>query len=84
MNIIGVFVDILLEKNPERYAGYVVYKNDKKVIYVVVLKVIYGILQAALLWYKKLRADLEGEGFLFNNYDPCAANKIINGKQMTQ
>ena len=37
----------------------------------------------ALLWYKKLQADLESEGFVFNNYDPCMANKLINGKQMT-
>ena len=39
-------------------------------------------LQAALIFYKKLQADLEEEGFIFNNYDPCVANKIINGKQM--
>ena len=83
MKIIGVMVDILVDKNPQRYAGYIVYENRKKMIYVVVLKAIYGMLQAALLWYKKLQTDLEEEGFVFNNYDPCMANKIINGKQMT-
>ena len=40
-------------------------------------------LQAALLWYKQFRADLEGIGFKFNNYDPCVANKMVNGKQHT-
>ena len=40
-------------------------------------------LQAALLWYKKLRKDLEEIGYVFNSYDPCVANKMINGKQMT-
>ena len=83
MKITGVMVDILVDKKPQRYTGYVVYEHGKKVIYVVVLKAIYGMLQAALLWYKKLWADLEGEGFIFNDYDPCMANKIINGKQIT-
>ena len=52
-------------------------------IYVEVLKAIYGMLQAALLWYKQFRADLEGIGFKFNNYDPCVANKMVEGKQQT-
>ena len=57
MKITGVMVDILVDKNLQRYAGYVVYEHGKKVIYVIVLKAIYGMLQAALLWYKKLQAD---------------------------
>ena len=40
-------------------------------------------LQAALLWYKKFRKDLEEIGFVFNPYDPCVANKMVNGKQHT-
>ena len=35
------------------------------------------------MFYLKLRADLEEFGFKFNDYDPCVANKMINGKQMT-
>jgi hypothetical protein len=34
-------------------------------------------------FYRKLVADLEGDGFKLNRYDPCVANKDINGKQMT-
>ena len=60
-----------------------VYKNGRKVIYVTVLKAIYGMLQAALLWYKKFRKDLEGIGFVFNGYDPCVANQNVNEKQHT-
>ena len=52
-------------------------------IYVEVLKAIYGMLQAALLWYKQFRADLEAIGFQFNKYDPCVANKMVEGKQHT-
>ena len=40
-------------------------------------------LQSLLLFYKKFRKDLEKEGFKFNPYDPCVANKMVNGKQMT-
>ena len=39
-------------------------------------------LKSSLLFYKKLRADLESIGFKVNPYDPCIANKTINGDQM--
>ena len=40
-------------------------------------------LRAALLFYRKLRADLEDMGFEVNPYDPCVANEIVNGSQCT-
>jgi len=63
-------VKYMLELDP-RYRDYVVYENGKRVIYVVVLRASYGMLVARLLFYKKLRADLEGIGFEFNAYDPA-------------
>ena len=48
-----------------------------------VLRAIYGMLTASLYWYKKLRGDLEGHGFVFNPYDPCIANRTVKGKQQT-
>ena len=83
MKITGVLVDILTEMAPEIYAGYVVYENGRKVLYVIVLKAIYGMLISALLWYNKLRKDLESIGFVFNPYDPCVANRMVKGKQHT-
>ena len=50
MKITGVSVDMLIELMPDVYGPYVVYENGEKVIYVEVLKAIYGMLQAALLW----------------------------------
>ena len=47
------------------------------------LKAMYGLLHAALLFYLKLQGDLEEFGFKMNKYDSCVANKIVNGKQMT-
>ena len=38
---------------------------------------------SALVWYKKFRADLEDEDFVFNPYDACVANRIVDGKQHT-
>jgi len=40
-------------------------------------------MKSALLFYRKLVADLLSLGFTINPYDPCVANKTINGKQMT-
>jgi len=42
-------------------------------------KALYGLLQSASLFYKKLRKDLERYGFVINPYDPCVANAMING-----
>ena len=40
-------------------------------------------LKTALLFYKKLRRWLEDSGFEVNPYNPCVANKIGNGSQIT-
>ena len=54
MKITGVLVDYLVEIAPEVYADYVVIEKGKRVLYVEVLRALYGMLIAALLWYKKL------------------------------
>ena len=38
---------------------------------------------SALLFYKKWRNDLLQIGYKLNPYDPCIANKMINGRQHT-
>jgi hypothetical protein len=83
MKITGVLVDMLVGKNPESYGPAVVLENQKKVLYVEVLKAIYGMLEAALLWYKTFRKDLEDNAFIFNPYNPCVANKKVQGLQQT-
>jgi hypothetical protein len=78
MKITGVLVDMLVDINPKLYGPAVVLENRKRVLYVEVLKAIYGMLKAALLWYKTFRKDLEDIGFIFNPYDPCVANKKVS------
>ena len=48
-------------------------------LYVKVIKSIYGLLKSALLFNKKVVKDMEDYGLKTNPYDPCVANAIING-----
>ena len=51
-------------------------------LYVRLIKALYGMLRVALLFYKILRSDLENMGFEINPYNPCVTNKMVNGHQM--
>ena len=46
----GEFVDIMCEVNTA-YKSTVIYGNGEKVLYMLVLRSIYGCIMAALLWY---------------------------------
>ena len=83
MKIRGQLVDMLVELSPETYADYVVSEGNNKVLYVIMIKALYGMLQSSLLYYKKFRKDIESIGFRINPYDPCVANRMVNGKQHT-
>lgn len=83
MKIRGVLVDMLVALNPELYQPFVVIEEGEKVLYVELLKALYGTLQAAIFFYKKFRKDLESQGFKINPYDPCVANRMVNGHQHT-
>ena len=84
MKIRGILVDILCEMDSV-YEEYVVWerKGTVKVLYVHVRKALYGLLESALLFYRKLVADLKSFNFELNPYDPCVANKMVNGAQLT-
>ncbi len=62
------------------------YKSvDRKgtaIIFVKMQKSIYRLLRSALLLYKKLVANRGSIKFKFDPYDPCVANKEVNGTQM--
>ena len=47
------------------------------------LNALYGIMKAALLFYIKLVENLKSIGFQLNPYNPCVANKIVDGAQLT-
>jgi hypothetical protein len=59
------------------------FEDEKGVTYVKLNKALYGTVQAALLWYKKLSGVLIADGFVANPYDACLFNKMVEGQQIT-
>ena len=76
--------ELLVKVDPKFYRKYVITpKQRMPMLYTKLTKDLYGILQGAILFYKKLRSHLEEIGFEINPYDPCVANMTIYGVQMT-
>ena len=40
-------------------------------------------MKAALLYYQRFVRDLKSIGFELSPYDPCVANKMVRGRQLT-
>ena len=53
MKIRGMFVEILVELSPETYNKYFIYEKHKKVLYVRINKVLFGMITASDVYYKK-------------------------------
>ena len=83
LRVTGGSVDALLNVNNKKYQPYVVYEKNRKVLYLKLRKAMYGCLKAALLWYELFSNTLKEEGFKLNPYEPCVANKMVKGKQLT-
>jgi hypothetical protein len=77
--------ELMCKVNPKLYRRYVTYhKKGNPVLYVQLYKALYGLMRSALLFYRKLKKELEDYGFVTNPYDPCVANKITkDGNQHT-
>ena len=80
----GEMVNMLLHIDNDMYKDYVVMEKGEKVMYMELLKALYGTLHTARLFWQKLSKQLiEVWGFTPNKYDDCVVNKTINGHQMT-
>jgi hypothetical protein len=81
----GELCELMVRVNPKIYRRYATKDSKgKPIMYVQLYKSVYGLLQSALLFYRKLRKELEDFGFKINPYDPCVANRISeNGEQQT-
>ena len=68
----------------EWYCPYVT-DNKKRVpiLYVKIDKALYGLLRLVLDCYLNVRGKLEEQGYVVNSYEPCVANKTIDGSQQT-
>ena len=84
MKLRGKIVKLSVQFEPSMYRKYVTTgPNGEPILYMKLLKALYGLLRSALLFYTKLRGDLECMGFEVNPYDPYVSNNMINWSQMT-
>ena len=83
MRLQGMMAELLVKLDPKLYRKYVRSENRKPVLYVELLKALYGTLRAALLFWKRLSKQLVDWGFEINPYDWCVTNKMVNGRQLT-
>ena len=81
----GELAKMMVQIAPEIYRKYIaVDRKGTKMLYVKLQKALYGLMWASLLFYRKLRKELEVYGFEINPYNPCVANKMTDtGKQLT-
>ena len=82
VKLTGIAVDVLCRAN-NSYQKFVSLEKGRKVIYLKLERALYGCIQSALLWYNTFVTKLKKDGFVLNRYDPCVANKQINGSQCT-
>jgi hypothetical protein len=73
----------MVKTNPKMYRQYIVLEKGRSVLYLRLQKALYGMMKSVLLFYRKLVSELKEMGFEINPYDPCVANKMVNGTQMT-
>ena len=83
MRIDGAMAELLLEIDHDMYQPHMVMEKRKPVIYVELLKALYGTLRAARLFWETLSGKLQEWGFTLNAYDSCVANKYMDGQQCT-
>ena len=84
MRLDGILAELMVQAAPSLYRKYFTSNvTGKPILYVQLEKAVCGLMESALLFYRKLVADLKSLGYEINLYDPCVANKTINGKQIT-
>ena len=80
----GELAELMAKVEPKLYRPYIITTSKgESILYVKMQKDLYRLLRSSLLFYLKLQKDLEEFGFEINDYDPCVANKMVNGSQMT-
>ena len=83
MRIEGAMAELLMEIDYDMYHPHMVMEKGKPVIYVELLKALYGTLRAARLFWETLSGKLQEWGFTLIAYDFCVANMYMDGQQCT-
>ena len=65
----GKLAEMMVAVDPELYRKYVIYTSKGvPMLFVRLSKALYGMLRAVLLFYKRLRSDVDNIGFMVNPY----------------
>ena len=72
----------MCEVNPKHKKNLRV-DNGVKVLYLRLMKALYGCMDSTLLWYDIYSKTLKSQGFLINAYGRCIENSTIQDKQCT-
>ena len=83
MKLEGTLADLLARCDPTKYQPYLTTENGKTVLYVELVKALYGTIRAALIFWRKFTKQITKWGFTVNPYDWCVANKMVQGSQLT-
>jgi len=83
MKLEGPLAKLLTKVDQKKYKKFVEYEKGKPVMYVRLKKVLYGTLEASLLFWQDLSEHLTKWEFTVNPYDECVMNKMIEGKKCT-
>jgi len=62
---------------------YKAFKRPDGSLYVQLKKPLYGLIEAAKLWFDEISRTLQSLGFKQNAYDECCWNRVFQGKQHT-
>jgi hypothetical protein len=81
----GELAEMMVQIAPQEYRKYVtVDRKGTPILYMKLQKALYRLMQASLLFYRKLRKEMQQYVFMINPYDPCKANKTTaSRKQLT-
>ena len=78
----GELAEMMVHIAPQVYWKYItVDRKGTVVLYVKLQKALYGLMRVSLLFYRKLRKELEEYGFAVNPYNPCVANKYVGDRE---
>ena len=74
-------MDIVCEMNPQKTNVRV--ENGVKIMYLRLLKALYGYMESPLLWYDLYSENLKSQGLLINEYYRCISNSTIKDNHCT-
>ena len=83
MKLEGTLAQLLAKCDPTKYQPYLTTEHGKPVLYVELVKALYGTIRAALIFWRKFTKQITEWGFTVNPYDWCVANKMVQGSQLT-